>query len=96
MQAAVEDRGIVEAIVAEHPPEPGRPMGDIGIKHQMRVVADAQPAHGRRECFCARKGKPQRARGIAEIFDQVRKPRAWNMRLLERRESALCPHVATG
>ena len=65
VQTAVENRRVIEAIVAQHPPQPRRPVRDVSVEHQARIVADAQLAQRRRERIRIRQRKAQRARGVA-------------------------------
>jgi len=48
LPAAIQDRGVIEAEGAQHPPDPRRPLGVGGaVQDHAAVVADAM----RRHCF---------------------------------------------
>ena len=51
---------------------------------------------GCRKRLRIRQRKPQRTAGVAQVIDQVSEARARNVRLLERGQHALRPHVAAG
>ena len=69
---AVEHADVLEAEVAQQPPEPRRPCrGALVVDHDAAVVADAERRDRRREALLGRHGEREPRPGLGEVGDEI-------------------------
>ena len=77
---AIQDRRIVKANRAHHPPNPRRPLRCLaGIEHHARAIPDATRRKPPRQIIRRRHGEVKAAGAVRKFALQIKKTRAGNM-----------------
>jgi len=81
--ASVEDRGVIEAHGAQHPPEARRPVRRrVAIEHDEGAMADALGGEGLGELIERRQGEAELGLRVGEFAAKIEKGRARDVTLV--------------